>query len=103
VESQVSAINAVLRTTERNSEPIGERLEQTTAALRERDAFVRLPLDSTAEAILGTDLQGNCTFCNAASLRMLAMFLQKNSWERACTSSSIIPARTASRMRKRIA
>jgi two-component system cell cycle sensor histidine kinase/response regulator CckA len=55
----------------RNSEPIGERLEQTAAALREREAFVRLLLDSTAEAILGSDLQGNCSFCNAASLRML--------------------------------
>jgi transcriptional regulator with PAS, ATPase and Fis domain len=40
-------------------------------ALRERDEQVRLLLDSTAEAIYGIDLQGNCTFCNSACLRLL--------------------------------
>jgi PAS domain S-box-containing protein len=43
----------------------------TVAALREREEFVRLLLDSTAEAIFGIDLSGSCTFCNAAGLRML--------------------------------
>jgi len=46
-------------------------LRDTVAALREREEFVRLLLDSTAEAIFGIDLNGNCTFCNAAGLRML--------------------------------
>jgi PAS domain S-box-containing protein len=32
---------------------------------------LRLLLDSTAEGIFGVDLQGRCTFCNAASLRLL--------------------------------
>jgi two-component system sensor histidine kinase/response regulator len=32
---------------------------------------VRLLMDSTAEAIYGIDLQGDCTFANAACLRML--------------------------------
>jgi len=32
---------------------------------------VKLLLDSTAEAIYGLDLQGNCTFCNPACLRLL--------------------------------
>jgi two-component system, cell cycle sensor histidine kinase and response regulator CckA len=58
-------------TMRQNSEGIGVQLEQTAAALREREEFVRLLLDSTAEAILGLDLEGNCTFCNAATLRML--------------------------------
>ncbi|HYL80615.1 MAG TPA: PAS domain S-box protein, partial [Candidatus Acidoferrum sp.] len=40
-------------------------------ALRESEERVRLLLDSTAEAIYGIDLQGVCTFCNAACLRIL--------------------------------
>jgi len=40
-------------------------------ALREREAQVRLLLDSTAEAIYGLDAQGNCTLCNSACLRLL--------------------------------
>ena len=32
---------------------------------------VRLLLDSTAEAIYGLDMQGNCMFCNSACLRFL--------------------------------
>jgi len=35
------------------------------------EARVRLLLDSTAEAIYGIDLQGNCTFLNPACLKML--------------------------------
>jgi PAS domain S-box-containing protein len=40
-------------------------------ALRESEERTRLLLDSTAEAIYGVDLQGNCTFCNPATLRLL--------------------------------
>jgi len=40
-------------------------------ALRSSEERVRLLLDSTAEAIYGLDLQGNCTFCNPACLTML--------------------------------
>ncbi|HEV2350209.1 MAG TPA: response regulator [Terriglobia bacterium] len=40
-------------------------------ALRSSEERVRLLLDSTAEAIYGIDLQGDCTFANAACLRML--------------------------------
>ena len=47
------------------------QLHIAEAALREREEFVRLLLDSTAEAILGLDLEGKCTFCNSASLRLL--------------------------------
>ncbi|MBO9542007.1 PAS domain S-box protein [bacterium] len=37
----------------------------------ERTASLRLILDSAAEAIYGIDLDGRCTFCNQASLRIL--------------------------------
>ncbi|HMD18537.1 MAG TPA: PAS domain S-box protein [Terriglobales bacterium] len=39
--------------------------------LVEREERLQLLLDSTAEAIFGVDLNGNCTFCNQALLRML--------------------------------
>jgi PAS domain S-box-containing protein len=39
--------------------------------LRKGESKLRLLLDSTGEAIYGTDLQGRCTFCNAACLRLL--------------------------------
>ncbi len=42
--------------------------EKTLLASEER---VRLLLDSTAEAIYGIDLQGNCTFANPSCLKML--------------------------------
>ncbi|MFO0754825.1 MAG: PAS domain S-box protein, partial [Thermodesulfovibrionales bacterium] len=40
-------------------------------ALRKSEEQVRLLLESTAEAIYGIDLQGNCTFANPACIRML--------------------------------
>jgi two-component system cell cycle sensor histidine kinase/response regulator CckA len=45
--------------------------ERAIQSLRESEERVRLLLDSTAEAIYGIDVQGHCTFCNAASLRLL--------------------------------
>jgi PAS domain S-box-containing protein len=42
------------------------------AALQDSEERVRLLLDSTAEAIYGMDLAGNCTLANRACLRMLA-------------------------------
>ncbi|MGD1096116.1 MAG: PAS domain S-box protein [Bryobacteraceae bacterium] len=40
-------------------------------ALREKEQHIRLLLDSTAEAICGLDLQGNCTWVNRAAAKML--------------------------------
>jgi PAS domain S-box-containing protein len=40
-------------------------------SLRQSEEQVRLLLNSTAEAIYGIDLQGKCTFCNPACIRML--------------------------------
>ena len=54
---------------------IAERLTETIRlrgkALQESEAKIHLLLDSTAEAIYGIDMNGNCTFCNDACLRML--------------------------------
>lgn len=49
---------------------ITERL-QSEEAVHEKEEQIRLLLDSTAEAIYGVDLDGNCTFANAACLRIL--------------------------------
>lgn len=40
-------------------------------SLQESDAKYLLLLNSSAEAIYGLDLQGNCTFCNAACVKLL--------------------------------
>ena len=40
-------------------------------ALHDSEEKVRLLLDSTAEAIYGVNLQGDCTFCNPACARLL--------------------------------
>jgi PAS domain S-box-containing protein len=48
---------------------IGER-ESAEAALRESSELITLLLESAPEAIYGVDLAGDCTFCNAACLRL---------------------------------
>jgi PAS domain S-box-containing protein len=45
--------------------------KETEIALRTSEERTRLLLDSTAEAIYGLDLQGQCTFLNRAALRLL--------------------------------
>ena len=39
--------------------------------LKDREEKLQLLLDSTAESIYGLDMNGNCTFCNQALLRIL--------------------------------
>ncbi len=51
-------------------EEITER-KRAEEAIRSGEERVRLLLDSTAEAIYGVDLEGDCTFANRACLRML--------------------------------
>lgn len=46
-------------------------LEKTNLALKNSEGSIHLLLDSTAEAIYGIDINGNCTFCNASCLKML--------------------------------
>ena len=48
---------------------ISER-ESAQAALRESSELITLLLESAPEAIYGVDLAGDCTFCNAACLRL---------------------------------
>lgn len=49
---------------------ISERM-RAEDALRTIEQRVRLLLDSTAEAICGNNMQGQCTFCNPATARLL--------------------------------
>ncbi len=58
---------------EANRKLIGEIEERRIAeeALKKSEEQVRLLLNSTAEAIYGLDLEGNCTFANPSCLRML--------------------------------
>jgi PAS domain S-box-containing protein len=44
---------------------------EMTHELRQSESNFRLLLDSAAEGIYGLDMDGNCTFCNAACVRML--------------------------------
>ena len=58
------------------NEELNERrfeVERSMESLRFSEDNLRLLLDSTAEAIYGIDLLGNCTFCNAACLRLLGL------------------------------
>ncbi len=66
--------------TEANVKLKNENTERKLAetALKESEERNRLLLDSTAEAIYGLDLNGNCTFCNSACLRMLGYETQDN-------------------------
>jgi len=48
-----------------------EVILEREANLRQSAEMIELLLNSTAEAIYGLDLQGRCTLCNAACLRML--------------------------------
>ncbi|MGI6622069.1 MAG: PAS domain S-box protein [Acetivibrionales bacterium] len=48
-----------------------KRLERSNSLLMESESSLRLLLDSTAEAIYGIDIEGNCTFCNKSCLKLL--------------------------------
>ncbi len=45
--------------------------QRAQEALHESEEKIRLLMDSAAEAIYGIDRDGNCTFCNPATLRLL--------------------------------
>ncbi len=48
-----------------------ERVSVRTRELESSRNQLQLILDSTAEAIYGIDVQGNCTFCNRSALQLL--------------------------------
>lgn len=50
---------------------LGIQRKNAERALHDREEHIRLLLNSTAEAIYGIDLQGLCTFANAACARLL--------------------------------
>jgi PAS domain S-box-containing protein len=56
---------------ERARERLEDLVQLRTAALEAKERQLRLLLESTAEAIYGIDLEGRCTFCNPACLRLL--------------------------------
>ena len=71
LELKVSERTAELRTMyEELEKEIAER-RRAEAVVRERDERLRLLLGSVFEAIYGMDIDGNCTFCNAACLNLL--------------------------------
>lgn len=59
------------RQLERLNAELERRVEERTAEVRQSEERFRLLLDSAAEAVYGLDLEGRCTFCNPAALRML--------------------------------
>ena len=62
------ALIRTLLSTRAQAQHIAENL---TIDLREREEKIILLLNSTAEAIYGLDMNGNCTFCNNACIRLL--------------------------------
>jgi two-component system, cell cycle sensor histidine kinase and response regulator CckA len=56
---------------ERHAQDLEAEVEKRTREVSETQARLRLLLDSTAEAIYGLDLEGRCTFCNPACVRLL--------------------------------
>lgn len=53
-------------------------LKKVEESFRESEEKYRLLLNSTAEAIYGLDMKGNCTFCNPAGLRLLGYEIQED-------------------------
>ena len=68
--TSVARTASVMATNRRLAHEVAER-KRAEEGLRESDERIALLLNSTAEAIYGVDLQGNCTFCNAACLHLL--------------------------------
>ena len=65
---------ALVRKLEKKIAELEEQYEiskQSQQMLRQSESRVRSLLNSTAEAIYGLDLKGNCTFCNPACIEML--------------------------------
>ncbi len=56
---------------EHSHERLEELVQLRTIALEGKEHQLRLLLESTAEAIYGINLEGRCTFCNPACLRLL--------------------------------
>ena len=75
---------------------ISER-DRTENTLSREEERIRLLLESVGEAVYGIDLNGNCTFCNPAFLRMSVTSLSRRCWAGTCITSSTIPSQTGQR------
>ena len=77
--------------------------EQKTAeaSLREKEADLRLVLDSATDGIYCVDTDGVTTMCNAAFLRMLGFASAEDALGRNLHDEIIIPVRTTRTTRKR--
>lgn len=64
-------ITGMLANLVRNRNEVLSELKDVGAQLDAQQRNLRLILDSAAEAIYGTDLEGNCTFCNRRCIEML--------------------------------
>lgn len=64
-------IHGLITTLEERIKDRTKKLEETIVQLKNSEDDIRLLLDSTAEAIYGVDMKGNCTFCNASCLKIL--------------------------------
>ena len=78
LRNKVTAVEQLLKVLEHTANQRASKLEQLLEArerseeeARRNHEMVRLLLNSTAEAIYGLDVQGNCTFANSACLRIL--------------------------------
>jgi len=60
-------VNNLEATVKRRTEELGN----TNQRLEDKGEELRLILDSTAEAIYGIDIRGNCTFCNLSCISLL--------------------------------
>jgi len=65
------AFNEVTTAMERLVTTLNEEVTARTEELKESREQLLLILNSMAEAIFGTDLKGNCTFCNESCVKML--------------------------------
>ncbi|CAH2032009.1 PhnD/SsuA/transferrin family substrate-binding protein [Trichlorobacter ammonificans] len=68
---QLERTNEELRSSNERLVAINFERSQLLTALQKSEDQLRLLLDSTAEAIYGTDLNGTCTFCNTTCLTLL--------------------------------
>ncbi len=64
-------LNHLIGTLEEKVATRTSELEKVNGELKNSEENIRLILDSTAEAIYGIDLDGNCIFCNASCLKIL--------------------------------
>lgn len=66
-----SKIQFLVHNLEATVEERNEELQKSNSELERNRNQLRLILDSTAEAVYGIDVDGNCTFCNRSCIKIL--------------------------------